>query len=176
MTTNKDTRSNRNRQAVVGVQKHYPPTSTLVLNGVPLTPADVTKALQASVDAADATAAATASFHKAAALEQAANTTGDATYRSLKQYVMNQFKASPDVLADFGFTLPSRRVPSADTVAGAVEKRAATREARHTMGKRQKAGIKGTVATAPAAPAGSATPPATPAPVVNPPPAPKPAS
>ncbi|HEX3770400.1 MAG TPA: hypothetical protein VHV30_06030 [Polyangiaceae bacterium] len=170
---NKDNRNNRHRQAIVGLQKQYPPTATVVLDGASHTPADIAKAFQASVDAADVTTAAAAAFHKAVADERAANATADTMYRSLRAYVG---QASPDVLASFGFTSPSRQVPSADTVAGAVEKRAATRAARHTLGKRQKAGIKGTVTTAPEAPAGSATPPATSATVANPPPAPKPAS
>jgi hypothetical protein len=178
-TIRKNERNDNHRQAIVGLQKQYPPTATIVLNGVSRTPADIAKVFQASIDAADVTTAAAADFHKAVADEKATNDTADATYRSLRAYVG---KASPDVLSSFGFAPAARQVPSAATVAGAVEKRVATREARHTMGKRQKAGIKGTVATAPAAPApaaGSTTPPAAPALVVTTPapaPAPKPAS
>jgi hypothetical protein len=47
-------------------------------------------------------------------------------------------------------------VPSAATAAQAVDKRTATRKARNTLGKRQKAGIKGTVATPGPAPATTA--------------------
>jgi hypothetical protein len=166
MKTNKDTRSNQYRQAIVGLQKEIPPTANLVFDGVPHAPADITKALQAVVDAADATTVATAGFHKAVAAEKAAVDTADPTYRALKAYVVNQYKTSPDVLAGFGFTLPSRQVPSAATVAGAVEKRAATRAARHTLGKRQKANIKGTVSTAPATSPTTAPAPVSPAPVV----------
>jgi hypothetical protein len=173
MNIDKDTRSNQYRLANVGLQQEYPPTATIVLAGVSFAPADIAKAFQAVVDAADATTAATAMFHKAVADEQAAIATAGPMYRALKAYILNAHKASPDVLAAFGFTLPSRQVPSAATVSDAVTKRAATRKARHTMGPRQKAGIKGTVTTAPATPAGSPTTPETPVPVVT---APRPAS
>jgi hypothetical protein len=101
------------------------------------------KALQASIDAADATNATEAVFHKAVATERAAN--ARLTPSGLKTFVMAQYKTSPDTLAEFGLTPPTRRVPDAATVAGAVEKRAATRTARHTMRKRQKESVKGTV-------------------------------
>jgi hypothetical protein len=55
-------------------------------------------------------------------------------------------------LGDFGFQNPTRKAPSEATKAAAVAKRAATRGARHTMGKRQKAQIKGEVQATPAAP------------------------
>src|SRR6516165_3256982 len=61
--------------------------------------------------------------------------------------------SSPSALADFGITLPTRQVPDAATAATAVEKRQATRVARHTFGKRQKANVKGTGATPATAPA-----------------------
>jgi len=150
---NKPTRSDRNRQAIAGVKKHYANVPSLVIDGVSYTPAEVEKVLQDSIDAADATAAAAAVFHKAVAAERAANAKGDAVYRGLRSFLINQYKTSPDTLADFGITLPTRQVPDAATVAAAVDKRAATRAARHTQGKRQKAGVTGEPpATAPTPP------------------------
>ncbi|HTB79219.1 MAG TPA: hypothetical protein VK762_38515 [Polyangiaceae bacterium] len=166
--TNKSDRSNRNRQAIAGVRKHYASTASMVLDGVSYAPTDVERALQGSIDAADATTAATALFHKTVDAERTANATADTVYAGLKAFVTTQFKAAPDVLADFGFTLPSRQVPDAATVATAVEKRNATRVARHTMGKRQKAKVTGATSAA-------TTPPAA-APAPSPAVAPKPTS
>ena len=146
MNTSKANRSDRNRKAIVGVRKQYATTPTIVLDGVSFTPATIVQALQASIDAADATSAAAAVFHKAVAAEQATSVEADTVYKGLRTLVTSQFKTSPDTLAAFGFTLPARREPDAATVASGVEKNKATRTARHTMGKRQKAGIKGTVA------------------------------
>jgi hypothetical protein len=84
--------------------------------------------------------------------------------------VTNQFKNDPSTLADFGITLPARQIPNTATKSAAVQKRAATRQARHTMGTRQKANVKGTSpvaempnanAQAAAPPVAAATPPAT---------------
>jgi hypothetical protein len=161
MRTTKADRSDRNREALAGIRKHYASAPTMVLDGVTYAQTDIEKALQGSIDAADATTAATALFHKTVDAEQTANASADAVYGGLKTFVTSQFKTSPDVMADFGFTPPSRQVPDAATKAAAAEKRSATRVARHTMGKRQKAKVTGTTpaATAPAA----AAPPPSPA-------------
>ena len=153
-------RSDRNRKAIAGVRSQFGSTKAVVLDGVSYAPDDIVKALQGSIDAADATIAITAQFHKTVDAERAANATADAVYAGLKTYVTSQYKTSPDTLADFGITLPSRQVPDAATTAVAVEKRHATRVARHTMGKRQKASVKGTVTTpeTAAAPAPITTP------------------
>ena len=133
----------------------------MVLDGVSYAPDDIVKALQGSIDAADATSAVTAQFHKTVDAERAANATADAVYAGLKTYVTSQFRTSPSALADFGITLPTRQVPDAATAATAVEKRQATRVARHTMGKRQKANVTGTETTPVTAPAPApVTPPA----------------
>ncbi len=138
-------RSDRNRKMIAGVQKHLSGTAAIVVDGSSYAPADIVKGLAASIDAADATASATAAFHKATAAEKATNGKGDALYSGLKAFLVTQYKTQPETLADFGISLGSKQVPDASTVATAVEKRAATRTARHTMGKRQKAAVKGTV-------------------------------
>lgn len=148
---NKSTRSDRNRQAIAGIKQNLAGTPALVIGGVSYAPADIQAALQASIDAADATTAATAAFHKAVAAEKATHAKGDALYRGLSTVLKNQYGSQADTLAAFGIALPpQRQTPSATTAADAVAKRAATRVARHTMGKRQKAGIKGQVPETPA--------------------------
>jgi hypothetical protein len=102
-------RSDRNRKAIAGVRKQLASTKTVVLDGVSYAPDDIVKALQGSIDAADATIAVTAQFHKTVDAERAANATADTVYAGLKTYVTSQYKASPDTMADFGITLPSRR-------------------------------------------------------------------
>jgi hypothetical protein len=150
-TRTKAARSDRNRQAIAGVKKHYANAPSIVVDGVSRTPAEIVRGLQASIDAADATSAANAAFHKAVQAEQAVNADGDALYRGLRSFLITQHKTAPETLGDFGITLASKRVPDAETVAKAVEKRAATRAARHTLGKRQKSAIKGQTPPAPVA-------------------------
>jgi hypothetical protein len=141
--TSKAVRSDRNRKAIVGVKKYYANAPSIVVDGVSYTPSEVEKVLKDSIDAADATSAAATAFHDAVSAEKAANAKGDVLYRGLRAFLITQFKTKPETLDDFGITLTQKQVPDAKTVATAVEKRAATRKARSTMGKRQKAGIKG---------------------------------
>ena len=157
---NKANRSNRNRKAIAGVKKHYATTPSITLDGISYAPADIEKALQDPIDAADATASAKAVFDRAVAADTAARARGDAVYKGLKTFVTGQFKTSPDTLADFGIALPQRHVPDTATTAGAIAKRAATREARHTMGSQQKKSVKGTVPAAVTSPPSTASPPA----------------
>ncbi|HEY4012235.1 MAG TPA: hypothetical protein VGM06_02770 [Polyangiaceae bacterium] len=150
MNINRDTSINNNRQAIAGVQKHFSSTPTLSLDGTSMTPNDVIATFQAAIDAADAATAAEKTFHDAVAAKRAAFVKSNVHLRALKTLVQNQLGSSHETLGDFGFSNPIRQVPDEDTKAAAVAKRAATRAARHTMGKRQKAPIKGVATTTPA--------------------------
>jgi hypothetical protein len=154
---NKTDRTQRNRTMIAGVQKHNGPT--VIVDGVTYAPADIAKALQGSIDATDATAAASGAFHQAVVAERAANAKGDGVYGALKSTLGTQYKSQPAVLAEYGIVLSSKQVPDAGTAAAAVEKRAATRAARHTLGPRQKQVVTGTVdKTTPATPVTAAQP------------------
>jgi hypothetical protein len=143
MNTSRDKTINKNRQAIAGVKKHFASTPTLALDGSPTTPKDVIAALQAAIDAVDAAAAAEKVFHDVTAAQHAAIAKGNAVLKALKMLVHNQLGSAEGALGDFGFQAPKRKTPDEATKAAAVAKRAATRAARHTMGKRQKAKVKG---------------------------------
>jgi hypothetical protein len=157
MKRNMDSTINRIRQAMAGIAKHFASTPTLALGGTQTTTKDAVATLQGAIDSIDAAAAAGKAFHEATAAQHAAIAKGNALLKVLKTLVESQLGSAESVLGDFGFTNPKPAVPDQAAKAAAVAKRAATRAARHTMGKKQRAAIKGTV-TAPAA-----TPPATPA-------------
>jgi hypothetical protein len=84
--------------------------------------------------------------------------------------VLPQYLGATADLTKFGKKPAKARQPlTTEQRAAANAKAAATRAARHTMGKNQKKAIKGTVATAPATPVAPATPAVTPAtPAVTP--------
>ena len=145
----KPTRSDRNRTMIAGVQKHLSATPTVTLDGQSLTLAALIKVLQDEIDTAAATLVAEGAFHVAVAAEQAATTAGEPVFRALRAFVLNLFPGQTDILSDFGITVIARQVPPAATKAAATLKAKATRAARGTGGKRQKAKITG---TAPAAP------------------------
>ena len=165
MNTNKDKTVNKFRQAIAGVQKHFASTPTVALAGTPMAPKDIVTSLQGVIDALDQSSVASKAFHDAVTVQRAALAKGNALLKALKMLVQNQLGSGQEVLGDFGFPIPTRKTPTEETKAAAVAKRAATRAARGTKGKRQKAKIKGTVpqTTAPgpqpsAAPAGGAAP------------------
>jgi hypothetical protein len=143
MNINKDKTINKNRQAIAGMRKHFAGIPSIVLGGTPTTPADVIATFQGAIDAVDTARAAEKSFHDAVALQHAAIAKANALLKALKMLVDNQLGSSEAILGDFGFTRPTRRVPKEEAKAAAVAKRAATRAARHTMGKRQKAKVTG---------------------------------
>ena len=147
MGTNKNNSIHRNRKMIDGVDKHYASLPAIVLHGAPLAPTDVVKILQDQIDAVDATAAARTAFLEAVSAERDAAAKADSLFKALKTRVLSDFTNQADVLAEFGLTLRKRRVPDAATLVEAARKAEATRKARHTMGKRQKAAIKGTPST-----------------------------
>jgi hypothetical protein len=63
----------------------------------------------------------------------------------LRNLVANTYGSSSEAYDDFGFTAPRKGKPSAKTKAAAVDQVLATREARHTMGKKQRLAIRGVV-------------------------------
>jgi hypothetical protein len=62
--------------------------------------------------------------------------------KGFQHAMRNLFGEGSEVLSDFGIA-PRRAKPSVETQAAAVKKREATRLARHTMGPKEKAKIKG---------------------------------
>lgn len=139
---NKGNKANRNRLMIAGVQKHYGPKDTVLVDGVPTPQPQVVATLQAAVDADDKTASSEAAFHKAVSDGRDANAKGDALFLSLKEYFLVIHKKDPETLKDYGLARVVKRKPSAVTKAAAAEKQRATRKLRGTRGKRQKAPVK----------------------------------
>jgi len=75
--------------------------------------------------------------------------------RAVKAWVVNEFGEGSQQAIDFGFPPPKKATRTVESKVNAVALAKATRAARHTMGKKQKSLIKGTMVapTAPAVPA-----------------------
>ena len=159
-------------QVIVGIKKDLQNVSSLPLASSTYTMAALEQLIQSRIDAVNTVANAKANWHNAVAAYQAVNTQVTQVVRALRQYVINTFGPDSPVLADFGFTPPKKVELTPEAKVARAEKSAATRKARGTMGKKQKAKIKGTAPvtgtapapSAPASPPASATPvaPATP--------------
>ena len=138
---NKTTRANVNRKIVGAIQKHLKQPVTFV--GVTYTPAKLAKMFQEGIDFADASDAAKKIWHVAVARERAKTEELSNVQSLLRSHLSVLFGEASTEFFDFGFTPKAVKTVDVATKAEAVKKGAATRQARHTMGKRQKAKITG---------------------------------
>jgi hypothetical protein len=162
--TNKAMRQNANRKIVGAIQEHL--SGNVTFSGVKYTPSQLAKMFQEGIDIADATDAARKQWAAAVAAERSNGTSLKGVQSSLRNYVAALYGDTSTEFADFGFTPRKVRTVDVATKAAAAEKRLATREARHTMGSRQKLKVTGETSPAASAPAGTpvASQPASPAP------------
>jgi hypothetical protein len=146
---------------VIGAQKHFAPTASFTLAGRTYTLAQLVQFCTDDIAACDGSVQAKAAWLTAVQAERSRHHDAEPILRAFKAYVTSFYGDSPtagDVLGDFG--LSPRKVPVKDVAVKsvAVEKMLATRKARHTLGKVQKKGIKGTIQPgAPTSPSGSAS-------------------
>jgi hypothetical protein len=167
-------------QALIdGLNKHQAAIAGIPVEGS--TPRDVKSVIaefQANIDVGKASQSARATWHAAvkADAEQRANSA--ALVSATRQWLLVNFAGQVETLADFGLTPRRKASVTPQAKVAAVAKAKATRAARHTMGSKQKAAIKGTVPTdstaippapstpapAPATSVASTAPPAVPAP------------
>jgi hypothetical protein len=167
--TGKSNEASRVRQLITGTNKHFPNGSQqLTVGGVAYTVTALTALLQSFVDSRDAVDAAKAAASAKIAAENARAPSLRGVVSAFVAYVRATYGNSPDVLVDFGLSLHKARTPlTADQKAAAVAKTAATRAARHVMGKNQRKAVK-----APVQVTITSTPLADPLPIASPPAAP----
>jgi hypothetical protein len=144
-TVNRTKTQARDAQVIAGIQKHLQSVSSLPLAGATYSPADLMKLVQGRIDSANTTTTTKADWHSTVLVEKTVNAKLTPLIRALRQYVINVYGASSPVLADFGFAPPKKATRTPEQKAAAAAKAAATRKARHTMGAKQKKGVKGDV-------------------------------
>jgi hypothetical protein len=164
-TINRTKTQARDAQVIAGIGKYLQTVSSLPLLGSTYTPADLVKLVQSRIDSANGANASKATWHSKVVEDKTLNTKLTPVIRALRQHVINVFGEASPVLADFGFTAPKRATRTPEEKAAAAAKAKATRAARHTMGKKQKKDVKGTVPTTAPATAPSPAPAPTPTPV-----------
>ncbi len=153
-----------------GLNKHAATITVIVLGGATATTKDIVATLQSRIDSAKAASSTRAAWLAAVQADQAERDRTKTYVSGLKQALLVAFVGQVDTLADFGLTGRKPRVVTPEQKLAAAAKAKATRAARHTLGSKQKAAIKGTVV--PTAPATAAAP--VPAPIPTPPEAPAP--
>ncbi len=160
-TYSKQNRTNKNgtdQQAIIGIRQDLQTMSSIPMGASTYTPASLAAAIQARIDAANAVGTTRAAWLNAVKTYDALDAQVTVLMRELRNLVIATFGTTSPKLADFGFKATVRTpLTPAQKVARAA-KALATRKARGTLGKKQKALITGeTAAAAAAAAAASAT-------------------
>jgi len=169
---NRSQQQTGDQKLIDGLSKHASTVSSLVIGGTSYPTTAIVAALQTRLATANAAISTRATWQTAVKADIGERAKTKTFVSGLRQALQVAFAGSIDALADFGLTPRKQRVVTPEKKAAAAAKAKATRAARHTMGKNQKAAIKGTVSpTAPATaapPAPAPTVPAVPAATVAP--------
>jgi hypothetical protein len=150
-----------------GLAKHATAIPQVVIAGTAMAPADVVAKLQARIAVAKAVQTTKATWQGAVKADIAATVQLQPFLSGLRQTLLAAFTGQVDALADFGLTPRKKAVITPETRAASALKAKATRAARNTLGKKQKAKITAPVTITPATatpvkmPATTATAPAT---------------
>jgi hypothetical protein len=156
---NRTSTAAKDAQVILGINKDLLTMSNLPLGGQTYSPSSLAARIQSRIDAANAVIAAKANWQSAVKAYAAIDASTTVIVRELRGIVIGTFGPDSPKLSDFGFTPTVRKPLTSEQKAAKAAKAKATRLARGTTSKKQKATIHGTVPTAqPAAPA-PATPP-----------------
>lgn len=154
-----------------GIAKYFTGTlKTLSPKGTATTPAKLDAIFQDDIDQTQALDTLLGQVAEQRATQRAARALAIQTRSDVKAYIVGNYGDEvPTMMNDFGYGTPKKRsTPSAATRAQAVVQAEATRKARGTAGPKQKAKVKGVVATpATAAPSAPPAAPAAPAPAAK---------
>jgi hypothetical protein len=140
--------STRRLRALVNYAR---PQETISINGVQHTASEIMAIYQTSIDSRGELATMRAKVKRAidvCAQAEAARVEAD---RALKAWAVHRFGVTSAEAFDFGFPPPRAPTLTVEAKALSVLRAKATREARHTMGKRQKEMIRGVVPPEPTA-------------------------
>jgi hypothetical protein len=163
---NKTTVTALDQKIIAALGSQLKATTTITLEGEAYKAKDLQQQFQAEVDAASTTQSAKNAWQQAVLAEEKVATQVTLLRKALRAYLIGTYGAKSATVAEFGFA-PKEATVDVATKALAIEKRAATRAARGTMGAKQKKGIKGTVPAASSPAPAVASPSAPVVPAVN---------
>jgi hypothetical protein len=146
--TNRIEQQAADQSLIGGLTKHQQAFPSFLIGGKSFMTSDIIGALQACIAAANVAQSTRATWQTAVKASANQRASCKAVVSGVKQALQVMFGGSIDTLADFGMKprkAPAARTPEEKIAAAAKAK--ATRAARHTMGSKQKAKVKGTVTT-----------------------------
>jgi mono/diheme cytochrome c family protein len=129
----------------VAIQANHTDEDRILLGGVQYSVADINAKIQTFLAAQARTVSALNAFHEAVAAERASNAEAKAFRSQVQGYAIACHGKDSPVVAQYGFPAAGPRKTTAATKAVAALKVKATRAARGTLGKKQRAKIKGVV-------------------------------
>jgi hypothetical protein len=144
--TNRSEQQSADQKLIDGLTKHAATIPFLVVGGASHPTADIINAVQARLATATAALSTRATWLNAVKADADERSKTKVFVSGVRQALQVAFAGSIDTLADFGLT--PRKPPAARTPeqkAAAAAKARATRVARHTMGAKQKKGVRGAV-------------------------------
>jgi len=151
------------KQRIQGLTAYAGSVASISAKGTPYTPATLIALYQKCIDTRTALAAVRAQEVAALAARVSADAARKAVDASVLAWAVETFGPTSPQAQAFGYVEPNPAKPTAETRAKAVVKAKATRAARGTKGKKQKAQITGS-AEAPAAVVGPTPTPTNPTP------------
>jgi hypothetical protein len=157
---NRTSTAAKDGQVILGINKDLQTMSSILLGGQTFSSSSLAARIQSRIDAWNAVVTAKANWQNAAKTYDAIDATTTVIVRELRNLVIGAFGADSPKLADFGFAPTTRAPLTSEEKAVKAAKARATRLARGTTSKKQKATIHGVLPTAaPAAPTAPATAP-----------------
>ncbi len=142
--TNRNNRSNVVSALLAGYKKYFAKNAKALFEAVPQTPKEIEDLLVACVEANKAVVPVRAALQAALKDEEKAEAAAANVISHIRQLALLVYGSSPEVLAEFGLgQRKPRKLQKLEDRLAAKEKRKATRKARHTMGRKQRAAITG---------------------------------
>jgi hypothetical protein len=143
--------------------------TSLVIASAAVTTKDIVATLQSRIDSRKTVESARAAWQSAVQADRDLTDKTKPFVAAVRASLLASFAGNIDALTKFGLTPRQKPVTTPEVKVAAAAKAKATRDARHTMGPKQKARVKGTVTpTAPATFASTAPAPSPTQPVVTP--------
>ena len=133
------------KQLIAGTEKRLAKGTPVSFAGGSFTPDQITSELQSIVNLRTDVDAAKATARAKVAAETNAMPALRTFMSAYVSFIKVAYGTAPDALADFGITPKARAQLTVEAKAAAAAKRKATRAARHTMGSKQRLGVKGDV-------------------------------
>jgi uncharacterized protein YyaL (SSP411 family) len=144
-TTNKVTFGEQLRTLENGIKANFTDVASVIVGGVTYTIAELTAKIDAFLAAQAATVAAQSAYHQAVTAEKVSDAAARVFRSQVQAYAVSRYGKTNPILTQLSFTPAKAKKTTAAIKAVAVLKVKATRAARHTMNKKQKKDIKGSV-------------------------------